>query len=232
MKKEAKTIIDKARREGRKVLMENESKDLCLLYGIPATKAYVARTLDEAVEISKKIGFPLVMKILSPDIIHKSDVGGVILNITSVEEVIEAYRKVISNARKYVPNARIIGVTIQKQAPKGLEVIVGCIKDPNFGHVLMFGLGGIFVEVIKDVSFRVAPVNENEAREMINEIKAKPLLYGYRGHEKVDIDTIVDIITKVSEMVEEIKEIEQIDLNPIFVYSHGAKVVDARIILE
>ena len=225
-------IISKVRREGRKFLLEPEAKAICMEYDIPVTKFKVASSEDEAVKFAEEIGYPIVLKIVSPDVIHKFDVGGVILNLKSAEEVRKAYNQIIENVRKHKPNARILGVTVQEMVPPSTEVIVGAIKDAQFGPTLMFGLGGIFVEVLKDVTFRIAPITEEEAKEMISEIKAYPILKGYRGNPPADIDSIAKILVNTSKLVMDHQEIKELDLNPIIVYESGAKTVDARIILE
>ena len=225
-------IISKVRGEGRKFLLEPEAKAICMEYDIPVTKFKVASSEDEAVKFAEEIGYPIVLKIVSPDVIHKFDVGGVILNLKSAEEVRKAYNQIIENVRKHKPNARILGVTVQEMAPPSTEVIVGAIKDAQFGPTLMFGLGGIFVEVLKDVTFRIAPITEEEAKEMISEIKAYPILKGYRGNPPADIDSIAKILVNTSKLVIDHQEIKELDLNPIIVYESGAKTVDARIILE
>jgi len=225
-------IISKVRGEGRKFLLEPEAKAICMEYDIPVTKFKVASSEDEAVKFAEEIGYPIVLKIVSPDVIHKFDVGGVILNLKSAEEVRKAYNQIIENVRKHKPNARILGVTVQEMVPPSTEVIVGAIKDAQFGPTLMFGLGGIFVEVLKDVTFRIAPITEEEAKEMISEIKAYPILKGYRGNPPADIDSIAKILVNTSKLVIDHQEIKELDLNPIIVYESGAKTVDARIILE
>jgi acetyl-CoA synthetase (ADP-forming) len=225
-------IFDNATREGRTILLEPEAKTICMEYGIPVTKFKLATSEEEASEYAREIGFPVVLKIVSPDIIHKFDVGGVILNLKNRKQVREAYRKIISNVKRSKPDARIVGILVQEMAPPSTEVIVGMTKDPQFGPALMFGLGGIFVEVLKDVSFRVAPITERDAREMITEIKGYPLLKGYRGTPPADVDTLVQILLKTSKLVIEHPEVDQLDLNPIMVYEKGAKVVDARMILS
>ena len=178
------------------------------------------------------IGYPVVLKILSPDVIHKSDVGGVIVNVKDADAVREGYQSIISNVKKHVGKARIRGIFVEEFAPAGVEVIIGAIKDPQFGPALMFGLGGIFVEVLKDVSFRVAPITKYDAQEMLQEIKGYPILTGVRGQEPRDTGALVDILLKVSKLVIDYPAINQLDLNPVFSYSKGAKCVDARIILE
>ena len=225
-------LFKKAYKEGRKHLLETEAKTICTEYGIPVTKFKLARNEAEAVRFADEIGYPVVLKIISPDIIHKSDVGGVIVNLKDAKDVRNAYKQISKNVRKHKAKARIVGVLIQEMAPSSTEVIVGAIKDPQFGPAIMFGLGGIFVEVLKDVTFRVAPISEDEAQEMISEVKAYPLLKGYRNTPPVDIDAITKILLSTSRLVMEHQEIKELDLNPIMVYEKGAKTVDARIILE
>ncbi len=228
----AREIILKALEEGRRKLLEHEAFIVVKEYGIPVPDIGIAKTPEEAGEIAEKIGFPVVLKIVSPDISHKSDVGGVILNINSKEEAIQAAKKIFENVKKHVPDARIEGVLVQKMAPKGLEVIIGGLRDNIFGSVVMFGLGGIFVEVLKDVSFRIAPITEEEALEMMKEIKAAKLLEGYRGQPPVDKKALAQILIKVAKLLDENPEIESIDLNPVFAYPDKAIVVDSRIILK
>jgi acyl-CoA synthetase (NDP forming) len=225
-------IFDEARREGRKFLLEHEAKTVCKEYGVPITELKIANTAEEAAKFSEQIGYPTVLKIVSPDVIHKFDVGGVILNIKSREEAKNAYNKIIQNVKKHKPDAKIDGILVQEMAPASTEVIVGSIKDAQFGPTLMFGFGGIFVEVLKDVSFRIAPITEEDAREMISEVKAYPILKGYRGQPPADIDTIAKILLGISKLVMDHQEIKELDLNPVMVYEKGAKTVDARIILE
>lgn len=230
--KRVKEIFDRALREGRRFLLEPEAKEVCRLFGIPVTEFRVAKSEDEAVGFAGEIGFPVVLKVVSPDVVHKFDVGGVVLNLDSEEEVRAAYRRILENVRRNRPGARVVGVLVQEMAPASTEVIVGALKDPQFGPALMFGLGGVFVEVLKDVTFRIAPVSEAEAREMIREVKAYPVLKGYRGMPAADVDAIVGILLGVSRLVMEHEVVKELDLNPIMVYEKGAKVVDARIVLE
>jgi acetyl-CoA synthetase (ADP-forming) len=225
-------IFSQAVKEGRKNLLETEAKAVCRDYGIPVTKSELATNEQEAARLAEKIGFPVVLKILSPDIIHKSDVGGVMVNLKDAKEVRDAYQQIMKNVKNHNAKAKILGILVQEMAPSSTEVIVGAIKDPQFGPALMFGLGGVFVEVLKDVTFRIAPVAADEAREMIGEVKAYPLLKGYRGSAPADIDAIVKIILATSKLVMEHQEVKELDLNPIMVYEKGAKTVDARIILE
>lgn len=225
-------IFAQARKEKRKFLLETEAKTICAEYGIPTTKFMIAKNAEEAVKFAEKIGYPVVMKIVSPDVIHKFDVGGVLVNLKNKKEVENAYKKILENVKKHMPNAKIVGITVQEMAPASTEVIVGEIKDPQFGQTLMFGLGGIFVEILKDVTFRIAPITEQEAKEVITEVKAYPLLQGYRGQPPADIGAIVKILLATSKLVMDHPEIKELDLNPVMVYEKGAKTVDARIILE
>jgi acyl-CoA synthetase (NDP forming) len=230
--KKTSKIISQARLEGRKALLETEAKTICMEYNIPVTKFELAKNEREAVEFAEKIGYPVVLKIVSPDIIHKSDAGGVMVNLKSKVEVRNAYRQILENAKKYKATAKIVGVLVQEMAPQSTEIIVGAIKDPQFGQTLMFGLGGIFVELFKDVTFRVAPITQEDAREMVTEVKAYPVLKGYRNSPPADIDAIINILLNTSRLIMDNPEIKELDLNPIMAYGNGAKTVDARIILE
>ncbi len=231
---DVKEIIARAREENRRKLLEHEVYAICAHFGLPVPKHGLATNEDEAVEIANKVGYPVVLKIVSPDIAHKSDVGGVILNLTSDKDVREAYRKIMENVKARAPNARIAGILVQEMVPYGLEVIVGGTRDPTFGPVIMFGLGGIFVEVLKDVSFRIAPIKSIDAEEMIREIRAYRILEGYRGEPPRDLEAVKDIIVKTSKLMLELEDVQDIDLNPVMLYEkgRGAKIADARIILR
>ena len=200
--------------------------------GIPIVEAKLAHTKAEAISMSKKMGFPVVLKIVSPDVIHKSDSGGVKLGLANAAQVGKAYDEILSMAKKHQPKAKIKGISVQKMVRPGVEVIIGMTKDAQFGPVLMFGLGGILVEVLKDVSFRIVPLSKRDAREMIKEIKGYPLLEGYRGQEPADIPFLEDMILKLSDFIDKNPEIKELDLNPVFAYKNGAVAVDARVILE
>ena len=230
--KETLRILSQVRKEGRKSLLETEAKTVCIEYGIPFTKFELARSEEEAVKFANAIGFPTVLKIVSPDIIHKSDIGGVIVGLKNADDVHHGYNQILQNVKKHDPKAKIVGVLVQEMAPSSTEVIVGAIKDPQFGPAIMFGLGGVFVEVLKDVTFRVAPITEDDACEMIRDVKAYPLLKGYRNTPPADIDAIAKILLSTSRLVTDHMEIKELDLNPVIVYEKGAKAVDARIILE
>ncbi|MFC1979999.1 acetate--CoA ligase family protein [Chloroflexota bacterium] len=225
-------ILECAKREKRTQLTEIVSKELLKMAGIPVIETKLAKTKKEAVSLGKKMGFPVALKITSPDIIHKSDSGGVKLGLINATQVGNAYSEIMSSARQRFPEARVEGVSVQKMARSGIEVIIGVSKDAQFGPVLMFGLGGILVEILKDVSFRIVPVTSKDAKDMIKEIKGYPLLEGYRGQEPANIPSLEQLIVKVSEFVERSPEIRELDLNPIFAYKDGAVCVDARIILE
>lgn len=225
-------IIGRALSEGRTTLLEPEAKELCSQYGIPVPRSRLVKSLDEAVKAAQEIGFPVVVKIVSEDIPHKSDAGCVVVGVSDAEGLKAAYKRVVDNALKFNPSASIRGVLVEEVVPKGVEVAVGGLRDPEFGPAVMFGLGGIFIEVMKDVSFRVAPVSEEEAKEMMMEIRGFKILQGYRGSEAVDLEALVKIIVSASKMIVENEEISQLDLNPIIASRQGAKAVDARVILS
>jgi len=218
--------------KSQNLLTEVESKALLKKAGIPVVEAKLARSKKEAISISNELGFPVVLKISSTDVVHKSDSGGVKLGLANATQVGKAYTEIISSIKQAYAKAQIEGVSVQPMASPGVEVIVGMSKDPQFGPVLMFGLGGILVEVLKDVSFRIVPVTTRDAREMIREIKGYPLLEGYRGQQPASIPALEKLIVKVSQFVEKNPDIRELDLNPIFAYPDKAVAVDARIILE
>lgn len=226
------SVFDQIKKDGRAILTEFESKRILKQAGISVVETKLAKTQKEAVSISQKIGFPVALKIASPDVVHKTDSGGVKLSINSVPEVKKAYDEILKKVKRRYPDAVIHGVSVQKMVRPGTEVIVGTSKDPQFGPVIMFGLGGIFVELLKDVSFRVIPVEPRDAQEMIEEIKGYPLLQGFRGKEPASIPALVEIILKISKLVKENPQIKESELNPVFAYRKKAVAVDARIILE
>ncbi len=225
-------IIDKARSQGRTILTEIESKELIKQAGISVSETKLATSGEEASSLSRQLGFPVVLKVASADIVHKSDAGGVKLGLRTSKQVGKAYDDILGAIRQKYPQAAIQGVSVQKMARPGVEVIIGMSKDAQFGPVLMFGLGGILVEVLKDVSFRIVPLARRDAAEMVREIKGYPLLEGYRGQEPVDVSNLEEMLLKVSEFVEKHPGIKELDLNPIFAYGRGAIAVDARVILE
>lgn len=225
-------IVTRARREGRAVLTEVESKELLKQAGIPIVPTRLAGSAREAVSLAGELGFPVVLKVTSPDIVHKSDVGGVRVGLKTAQAVRRAYREIVEGARQAVPSARIHGVAVQPMAPRGVEVIIGASKDPQFGHFLMFGLGGILVEVLKDVSFRIVPLTRQDARQMVREVKGYPLLEGYRGQPPADVAKLEDALLALSSFLEQHQEIKEVDLNPVFAYRDGIMAVDARVVLE
>lgn len=225
-------IVNTVKREGRTLLTEIEAKNLLKQSGISVVDTRLATNEDEAVAISRDMGFPVVLKIASPDVVHKTDAGGVKLNLKTSAQVAKAFEDIMKSIKTQYPEAKIQGVSVQKMAKPGVEVIIGMSKDAQFGPVIMFGLGGVWVEILKDVSFRIVPLEPRDAREMIQEIKGRPLLEGYRGQEAVDIANLEKLILKVSSFVEKHPEIKELDLNPVFAYKDGATAVDARIILE
>lgn len=234
-KKFALDIINRARQEKRESLTEIEAKHVFQAYGLPITQVMLATSEEEAIDFAKKIGFPVVMKIVSPDILHKSDAGGVKINIKDEQSARSAYNEILKNAKAYKADADIHGIVIQEMAPMGTEVILGSINDPTFGPTLMFGLGGIFVEVLKDVTFRVAPFSLEQAKSMLNDIKAAPILKGVRGEKPRDCAMLADTICRYANMIVDLKdEVKESDANPVLVYEEGSglKVADARIILK
>jgi len=227
-----KEIINRVISEKRNVLLEHEAKQLLSLHSIPIDSNVLAESEEEAVKTAKNIRGAVALKIVSPDILHKTDASGVKLNLDSAEKVRKAYNEIIKNARTYDPEADIRGVLVSPMATKGLEVIIGTKIDDQFGPVIMFGLGGVLVEILQDVVFRVLPISNVSARKMIREIKAYPLLNGYRGTPQYDIKALTKILLKCSEIIESYPKIHEMDLNPVVVHEKGLDIVDARIILK
>jgi len=226
------SIINKAREEGRLQLLEYEAKDILKACGLDLPKYKLATTIEEALKAAEKIGYPVVLKIVSEDIIHKSDIGGVKVGIKNAEELKNAYKEIMYRAKKSYPKANIRGILVNEMVEKGVETIVGCSEDPQFGPVIMFGLGGIYVEVLKDVAFRVAPIDKEDALDMIDDIKSYPLLYGVRGEKRKDINSLAENISLLSYFSHEIPEIVEMDVNPLIVLEEGCKIVDVRMTLK
>ncbi len=224
-------VLKQARAEGRTLLNEVEAKQLLADAGVPVVTTLLATSVTEAKKIARQLGYPVVLKIVSPDISHKSDVGGVKVGLANGDAVTAAFKEITANATKAVPGADITGVAVQKMAPAGTEVIVGMTTDAQFGPVMMFGLGGVLVEVLKDVSFRVVPLTKRDATQMIDELKGRVILDGVRGQPPVDKVALRDAILKVSKFVQQHPEVQELDLNPMFVYPDGAVAVDARIVV-
>ena len=225
-------IISAAQNAGRQLLTEVESKQLLSQAGIETNETLLAKSKDEAIELSRQIGFPAVLKIASPDVIHKSDAGGVKIGLANDDEVGQAYDEILASIGSAYPNAQVDGISVQAMAQPGVEVIMGMSTDPQFGPVLMVGLGGILVEVLKDVAFRIAPLTPRDAAQMIREIKGYPILEGHRGQKPVDVSALENSLLKLSRFVEERPMIRELDLNPVIAYSDGLMVVDARIVIE
>ena len=225
-------IVEAARRAGRTLLSEVESKQLLEEAGIPVVTTRLATSREEAVRIAEEIGLPGVLKVVSPDVTHKSDVGGVKVGLETAEQVSSAYDSIMSSTRAAAPTASIEGVSVQSMAEPGVEVIVGATRDPQFGHVVMFGLGGVLVEMLRDVSMRLVPVEQRDARAMIREIKGLPLLQGYRQYPPCDLDSLEEVILGLSRFLEEHPEVRELDLNPVLCYPKGLVAVDARVVLE
>jgi acyl-CoA synthetase (NDP forming) len=225
-------IIKRARNEGRTVLTEIESKELIGQSGISVNDTRLAKSRSEASSISQEIGFPVVLKVASPDIVHKSDAGGIRLGLETPEQVEQACDEILGATRRSYPKANLLGVSVQKMAAPGVEVIIGMSRDAQFGPVLMFGLGGVFVEILEDVSLRVIPVTRRDVSEMIKEINGYKMLTGYRGMPPVDESKLGDMLLVVADFVTQYPVIKELDLNPVIAYGDGAIAVDARIVLE
>ena len=224
-------VIAAARARGRSQLTEVEAKDLLGAAGVPVVETRLATTADEAVAAADAIGYPVVMKVVSPEIAHKSDTGGVVLNVGDADATRATFDQINAAVSSAAPNAEVDGIAVQAMVPQGTEVIVGATTDPQFGPVMMFGLGGVFVEVMKDVAFRIVPLEQRDAHQLIREIKGFPLLEGARGTDPADLDALESLILKVSAVVEANPAIAELDLNPIFARPDGAIAVDAHIVL-
>ncbi len=227
-------VFSKVRADGRVTMGDAEARDVLAAYGIPLPKSGLAATADEAVTLAESIGYPVVMKIASPDILHKSDIGGIKLNIASASEVRDAFDLLTYRGHRYMPDATIWGCQVQQMVKGGREVIIGVNRDPQFGPLIMFGLGGIYVEALKDVTFRVAPIDRREATEMLGEIRAYRLLRGVRGEKPSDQKAIVDTLLRISQLVTDFPEIVELDINPLIVFEEGRGVlgIDMRLALK
>ena len=226
-----KKIFQKVKKEKRKNLLEFEAREILEQYKIPIAKWMLTKKAADAIAFSKKAGYPVVLKIVSGDIIHKTDVGGVFLNLNSEKEVEQAFNQILKNVKKRAPRARIDGILVQKMIPEGQQIIVGGKKDPQFGQVLMFGGGGVLVELLEDVAFRVVPVSKKDAEEMMQETKVYQVLKGFRG-KRYDVNSVLNILLKTSKLLEQNPEIAELDLNPVIVLPKNAFVVDARIVVD
>ncbi|MGH7041912.1 MAG: acetate--CoA ligase family protein, partial [Acetobacteraceae bacterium] len=231
-KNAVRQVLDAAKRTGRTGLTAPEGKRICDAYGIPVPKEAVANSAAEAARLATDMGFPVVLKIVSPDILHKTEAGGVLVGLRSAEDVSSGYDRIVANARKHQADAKIEGVQVQQMVGGGQEVIVGSVTDPSFGKLVAFGLGGVLVEVLKDVTFRLAPASREDALSMLDGVKAAAILKGVRGGAGVDREALAGLIVKVSELVNDFPEIAELDLNPVFASASGAIAADVRIMLD
>ncbi|MFL5218378.1 MAG: acetate--CoA ligase family protein, partial [Microvirga sp.] len=225
-------VLDKVKAEGRLALTAPEGKLVCDAYGIPVPREGVANSAEAAAKLASGMGFPVVLKIVSPDILHKTEAGGVLVGLKTAEEVAKAYDTILASAKKYKAGARIEGVQVQQMLKGGTEVIVGAITDGSFGKLVAFGLGGVLVEVLKDVTFRLAPATRDDALSMLDGIQAAEMLKGVRGGEPVNREALSSLIVRVSQLVSDFPEISEMDLNPVFASKEGAIAADVRIVVD
>jgi len=232
MNTEADRIIRTALDSAHTNLLEPDAKSLCKAYGMSVPSFGVARSADEASKFAEGIGYPVVLKVVSYDILHKTDSGGVLLDLKTPSEVKQGFSQIMTHVKELNPGAAVDGVLVEKMMPRGIEVIVGGFVDPQFGQTLMFGLGGIHVEILRDVVLRVCPIRERDARDMLHEVRGHALLNGYRGQPPANEKHLIEVLLQASKLMMEHPEIEQMDLNPVKAYENGAYVIDARIILR
>ncbi|MBN1450216.1 MAG: acetate--CoA ligase family protein [Anaerolineales bacterium] len=227
-------LFDKVRSEGRLSIGDFEARAVLEAYGMKIPKSEIAATPDDAVRIAGEIGYPIVLKIASPDILHKTDMGGVRVGLSSAQEVRDAFELMVYRANRYLPEARVLGCLVQEMAPPGLEILIGMNRDPQFGPLVTFGLGGIYVETLKDVTFRIAPFSRKAATNMLTEIRTHALLDGVRGNPPVDKEIIIDTLLRIGQLVQDFPEITELDINPLIVYEegHGGIAIDMRLILD
>src|SRR5499427_5050578 len=231
-KSAVRRILDQARSAGRNSLTAPEAKDICEAYGIAIPKEGVAANAAEAAKLASSIGFSVVMEIVSPQILHKTEAGGVVVGVKSAAEAEQAFATIVANARRYDPKASIEGVQVQQMLSGGQEVIVGSVTDPAFGKLVAFGLGGVLVEVLKDITFRLAPASRADALSMLDSIAAAEILRGVRGSEAVNREALATLIVNVSQLVADFPEITELDLNPVFATAKGATAADVRVVLD
>jgi acetyltransferase len=227
-------VFEETRQAGRVTIGDFEARTILDAYGFRIPRSELAETPEEAVEIANQIGYPVVLKIASPDILHKTDVGGVRVGLQSAQDVRDAFELMVYRAQRYVEGARIWGCLVQEMMPKGLEVLVGMNRDPQFGPLVTFALGGIYVEILKDATFRIAPFSKYEAEQMLDEIRARALLDGVRGNPPVDKEAVVDALLRIGQLVTDFPEIAELDINPLMVFEEGqgAIAIDMRLVLS
>jgi acetyltransferase len=227
-------VFEKTRSEGRVTIGDFEAREILQAYGLRIPASHLAPTVDDAVRIASEIGYPVVLKIASPDILHKTDVGGVKVGLRSSSEVRDAYELMVYRAQRYVPDARIWGCVVQEMTPPGLEILIGMNRDPQFGPLVTFALGGIYVEILKDATFRIAPFSRQEAEQMLEEIRARALLEGVRGRPPADREAVVDTLLRIGQLVQDFPEIVELDINPLMVFEEGqgAIAIDMRLVLR
>ncbi|MFW6375910.1 MAG: acetate--CoA ligase family protein [Thermoplasmatota archaeon] len=230
--KAIKEIVKKIRNEGRVNLLEGEAREILDYAGIQMAEGKVVNTIEDCVDAAEKIGYPVVLKIVSEDIVHKMDVGGIAVDLQNEKEVEEGYEAIMSHVKKRKPDAKIRGISIAEMIEGGEEVVIGGMTDPSFGPVVMFGLGGIYVEIFEDVEFRVAPISTDEAHRMMRDIDSYRLLTGARGQERRDLDALAEMISRIGSLLYHIEEINDIDLNPVASLEDGAKALDVAISLK
>src|SRR5712691_2137282 len=231
-KTEVRRILDQVKAEGRTSLTAPEGKLVCEAYGIPVPKEGVATSAADAAKLAAGMGFPVVLKIVSPEILHKTEAGGVLVGIKTAEEAQKGYDTIVANAKRYNAKATILGVQVQQMLAGGQEVIVGAVTDPSFGKLVAFGLGGVLVEVLKDITFRLAPASKEDALSMLDGIAAAPILKGVRGADPVDRQALAGMIERVSRLIADFPEITEMDLNPVFATKNGAIAADVRIVVD
>jgi acetyltransferase len=233
-KEVVESLFQKIRAESRVTIGDAEARSILTSYGIEIPPSELAKDPQEAIEVADQLGYPVVLKVASPDILHKTDVGGVKVGLQDAEDVRDAFDLITYRAQRYLPEARVWGCLVQKMVPPGLEVLIGMNRDPQFGPLVTFGLGGIYVETLRDVSFRVAPFSRAQANEMLHEIRANALLDGVRGNPPVDKEVLVDAIMRVGQLVLDFPDIMELDVNPFVVYERGRGgiAIDMRLVLR
>ncbi len=225
-------IVEKAKDDDRHQLLESEARQVLDLAGISMAEGRITRSIDECIEAAEEIGYPVVLKVVSEDVVHKMDVGGIAIGLESKEEVENAYEAIHSKVKDRKPKANLRGISVAEMVEGGEEVVIGGMMDPTFGPVVMFGLGGIYVEIFEDVEFRIAPISLDEAHRMMADIDSFPLLTGARGQRCKDLDALAEVISRVGSLMYNVEAINDIDLNPVASLDNGAKALDVAISLK